>query len=237
MSEDAQCGGGVGIVSPQRKVTAFVTRGSGVKAELLVFWHAGAGTQVPSGTVEEGEPFDVAARREAAEETGLADLELVAELGVRSYDLPPGQAVLVRQVFLQTRPGRDGPPTAWSFRNIGVRVVDEQDGYARIVYEERDLDSAEADDALVVARFEGWVPMDALRFRQERAFYHFRVHGESPEEWQQLENDKFVFHLSWMTLTPKPTGLIVWNQAWLDEWYDDLLAGVGDQVDQVGDSK
>jgi ADP-ribose pyrophosphatase YjhB (NUDIX family) len=231
---DALRSGGVGIASPQRKVTTFVTRGRGAAAELLVFWHSGAGTQVPAGTVEDGEDFEAAACREVVEETGLADLELVADLGVRSSDLPAGRAAIIRKVFLQTRPGPDGPRTAWPFRNVMVRVVAEQDGYARVVYEERDLDDENPDDALVVARFEGWVPVDALRYRQERGFYHFRAREESPDEWQQVENDMFVLHLSWVPLTPKPTVLLPGQQDWLEEFYADLLKGVGDQV---GDSK
>lgn len=211
-------------VDVQRKVTTFVTRGSGAAAELLVFWHAGSGTQVPGGTVEDGEQFEVAARREVAEETGLPCLELVADLGVRRYDLPAARAVVMRKVFLQTRPGPDGPQTSWSFTHIGVEVVDRQEGYARVVYAERDLDAG--DDGLVYARFDGWVPDDALAYRQERAFYHFRAGADTPERWQQLENDKFVFHLYWVPLDPKPDVLIGPQQEWLDSYYDDLTGSL-----------
>ncbi|HZC27109.1 MAG TPA: NUDIX domain-containing protein [Actinopolymorphaceae bacterium] len=211
----------------QRKVTTFVTRGSGATAELLVFWHPGSGTQVPGGTVEDGEAFEAAARREVTEETGLSDLELVDDLGVRRDDLPEGRAVVVRRIFLQTRPGPDGPQTSWSFTNIGVEVVERRDGYARVVYEERDLDAG--NDGLLYARFHGWVPDDALAYRQVRAFYHFRAGTGAPERWQQLENDKFVFHLFWVPLVPKPDILIGPIQEWLDTYHDALTSVVDAQ--------
>jgi len=59
------------------KVTAFITRGSGPAAELLVFRHPAAGIQLPAGTVEPGERFEVAALREAREESGIDRLRLI----------------------------------------------------------------------------------------------------------------------------------------------------------------
>jgi len=69
----------------KRKVYAYITHA----ARLLVFRHVNepqAGIQVPGGTVNLGESFEAAARREAFEETGLADLELVRFLGEQVRD-------------------------------------------------------------------------------------------------------------------------------------------------------
>ena len=78
------------------KVVAFVTRNGPTGAELLVFDHPNAGVQVPAGTLEAAEnPLD-GARREAWEETGLADLRLVAPLG-QCNDGPGGE--IVRHFF------------------------------------------------------------------------------------------------------------------------------------------
>ena len=68
------------------KVIAYITYGD----KLLIFSHPRypeAGIQVPAGTVEEGEPLEEAALREAREETGLAGLKIQSYLGVRDYDL------------------------------------------------------------------------------------------------------------------------------------------------------
>jgi ADP-ribose pyrophosphatase YjhB (NUDIX family) len=68
--------------SPQvrEKVYAYITQGD----QLLVFRHVDfpdAGIQVPGGTVQSGEFLRDAVVREAFKETGLAELEIVAELG------------------------------------------------------------------------------------------------------------------------------------------------------------
>ncbi|MCX6043650.1 MAG: NUDIX domain-containing protein [Chloroflexi bacterium] len=64
----------------KHKVFAYITRGE----QLLVFRHPyapEAGIQVPAGTVEPDEALDVAVLREAFEETGLANLQLMGLLG------------------------------------------------------------------------------------------------------------------------------------------------------------
>jgi hypothetical protein len=100
-----------------------------------------------------------------------------------------------------------------------VEVVDSAGGYSRVVYAERDLDTP---NGLEYARFEGWVPSDALATKQERAFYHVRATQPTPDEWQQLENGIFEFHLRWEPLHPKPAVLVGGQQEWLDTYYDAL---------------
>ncbi len=70
-----------------RKVYAYITHAG----RLLVFRHVDypeAGIQVPGGTVETGESFEAALRREVREETGLGDeLELVGLVGEQTRDM------------------------------------------------------------------------------------------------------------------------------------------------------
>ena len=69
----------------KHKVFAYITRGD----QLLVFIHPfapEAGIQVPAGTVEADEAFDVAVLREAFEETGLTNLQLIGLLGKQIHD-------------------------------------------------------------------------------------------------------------------------------------------------------
>lgn len=67
------------------KVLAYITRQQAGQTQLLVFDHhlqPEAGTQVPAGTVEPGEPVESALWREIEEEAGLlpAQLTWVAKL-------------------------------------------------------------------------------------------------------------------------------------------------------------
>lgn len=74
----------------RQKVVCYVVR----DGRLLVFRHLDqpweqAGLQVPAGTIRPGEEPAAAALREAREETGLATLRLVRELGHHDYDMRP----------------------------------------------------------------------------------------------------------------------------------------------------
>jgi 8-oxo-dGTP pyrophosphatase MutT (NUDIX family) len=66
----------------RRKVTALITRPGHAGPEVIVFDHPVSGYQLPAGTVEDGESFAAAARREAWKQTGALGLELVRELAV-----------------------------------------------------------------------------------------------------------------------------------------------------------
>lgn len=63
------------------KAVPIVMRHSGSQAEVLVFAHPVAGTQLVKGTVEAGESVVEAAVRELAEESGIAGAVCVRDLG------------------------------------------------------------------------------------------------------------------------------------------------------------
>ncbi|MGW2843279.1 NUDIX hydrolase [Streptomyces sp. NPDC001493] len=72
------------------KVLCYVVR----DGKLLVFRHTDysyeeVGIQVPAGSIRPGETPDVAALREAGEETGLHDFKIVRKLGEAEYDMSP----------------------------------------------------------------------------------------------------------------------------------------------------
>ena len=72
------------------KVLCFVVR----DRKLLVFRHTDysyeeVGIQVPAGSIRAGETPEAAALREACEETGLKEFEIVRKLGEAEYDISP----------------------------------------------------------------------------------------------------------------------------------------------------
>jgi 8-oxo-dGTP pyrophosphatase MutT (NUDIX family) len=203
-----------------RKVTAFITRGSGADGGLLVFRHTASGVQVPAGTVEPGESFEDAVLREALEETGLADLKIVRFLGVRPYDLSGGTRVLLNTVKLRLGPDLDAPATGWSLRGgLMVEVREWSGPSARVVYQESDLE----DESFVFARFEGWVPSEALASSQVRAFFHLCTEALNSDVWE-IEEGRYVFKLYWTPLSPRPR-LVAGQDEWVEEFYAELLAG------------
>ncbi len=101
------------------KVYAYIT----LPDRLLVFRHTAfpeAGIQVPGGTVETGEPLEVAVLREAHEETGLHDLRIMEYLGEQELDVRPwGKNELHLRHYYHLEPGpaafQDGiVPERWT---------------------------------------------------------------------------------------------------------------------------
>jgi 8-oxo-dGTP pyrophosphatase MutT (NUDIX family) len=95
-----------------RKVFAYITSGR----RLLVFSHAHhpeAGIQVPAGTMQPGEDPLTAALREAREETGLTDLDVVDVVGEVVFDARPyGKDELHHRTFVHLR-CREETPDQW----------------------------------------------------------------------------------------------------------------------------
>ena len=95
------------------KVIIYITRPSAAGDELLVFDHRGmpeAGTQVPAGSVEDGESSEAAAVRELHEESGLSDIALVGPIDAYDWTNPTTGNVHRRKVF---RAHVIGLPDAW----------------------------------------------------------------------------------------------------------------------------
>lgn len=108
------------------KVAIYVTRGSGSRAELLVFHHADhpeAGVQVPAGTIEPGESPHEAARRELREEAGIGAIDTLEALGDCRFYKTHSHEFQHRHYF--HLPDRSDLPDRWSQR---VASGDEDEG-------------------------------------------------------------------------------------------------------------
>ena len=98
------------------KVVCYVV----VRGHLLVITHADlpleeVGVQVPAGTIQPGEEPTAAALREATEETGLAGLRVVRELGQDEYDISPYRDEVMHRHFVELTADTDIDAT-WTWR-------------------------------------------------------------------------------------------------------------------------
>ncbi len=99
----------------KHKILALITRERAGQTQVLVFDHRDfpdAGTQIPAGTVEDGEALEDALRREVHEEAGLTIDQLIWVGLVASHSHPDwGEAGIVEHIYHLTAAEL---PEAWS---------------------------------------------------------------------------------------------------------------------------
>ena len=193
------------------KVTAFVTRTAPQGVELLLFEHPYAGIQLPAGTVENGEAHDVAAAREAREETGLTDLPPGRYLAAQNETLPGDSYMMLTTSRVYSRP----EPTSFDWASIRNGLMVElhrtEAGYAHVTFAEL---YRRADPPYVTYQITGWVPIDVLTRDVTRYFYHFSYQGQTPETWP-VDIDHHRFRLFWAPLMALPA-IVPWQRRWVD---------------------
>lgn len=165
------------------KVTAFCIRGE----QLLVFDHPAAGTQVPAGTVEQGEDPRDAVLRELAEETGIFEPRIVQSLGVVQTVLAASKAYSVREIA--THDGRGVR------RGLPLRVEPAGEVVA-FVFEEWDF--AERPPKLLDRR-EGRCAHDAVTNLVRRHFFLCETDDERTEPWVRRA-DGWEWTVRWAAL-------------------------------------
>jgi 8-oxo-dGTP pyrophosphatase MutT (NUDIX family) len=200
---------------PLHKVTVFITRTAPSGQLLALFQHPYAGIQIPAGTVDPGEMPEAAAFREAAEETGLADLTLLRSLGSRNEVLPANQRVVFERTTVYARPDLGSFDWAILPRGATVNLARETTrpggSFSHVTYLEYDnLD----DPRYVTYQITGWVPSQRLTDRRVRHFFHFEYHGAQSEPWW-VETDNHRFRLFWAPLDALPE-IVAPQRPWLE---------------------
>jgi len=200
-----------------KKVTAFVIRTLPTGRELLVLRHPFAGYQLPAGTVNLNEVPENAVVREVAEETGLKNVLVSADLGYRDTLMPPDRAVLIHPTRVFSRPD----PSSFDWIDVShglwLDVLRKQDGYTQVRYREPDI---LPDFTYYTYEFTGWVPDEFLSQTQRRYFYLINYTGQTPVSWK-VNSDWHTFTLSWAPLEDLPE-FISPQDIWLEVLFSHL---------------
>lgn len=202
------------------KVTAFITRAGPAGRELLLFRHPNAGIQLPAGTVEVGETPEQAVLREAAEESGLANLRMVRPLGSHEQVLPEPVRAIVRTTIVYSRPDVTSFDWARIPRGSWVHLERREAGFAQVTYTEWDQ---WPERNWATYRITGWVPEDAIGRRQRRSYFHLEVDGAAPDAAWTVAIDNHRFQLFWAPLDALPR-LVEPQNEWLEHVWKKLLA-------------
>ena len=204
---------GQGKVSTEilEKVTAFILRQRPGGPNLLLFEHPSAGIQIPAGTVEDGEDPQIAAVREAGEESGLSDLKLEAYLG-SAKELPvTGDHFIARATTVYSRPDRTSFDWARYRRGLTVRLLRRVKGFAHVSFEEPDR---WPDPQYATYQITGWVPEEMLSETAQRHFYLFAHEGNTPDQWTvPIDNHIFKPFLASLDALPE---IIAPQTPWLE---------------------
>jgi 8-oxo-dGTP pyrophosphatase MutT (NUDIX family) len=193
------------------KVTAFVTRTSGSRRELLVFRHPTAGVQLPAGTVNPNEAPEDAVSREVTEETGLSALLMRANLGKIEQVMGNTTRMIYRDSMLQSTPQQDATiMRAVLHRGLTVETGDPINGFIKVTFREINHDTG-----AIFNSQSGWIPVSSLAERVERHFYHLEVTQDTPNRWSHPADRGHLFDLYWVPLDSDP-GLHPAQAGWLD---------------------
>lgn len=196
------------------KVTAFVIRKLASGRELLILQHPTAGYQLPAGTVIPGETPHVAVLREVAEETGLVEAVIDAEMDKEDKLLPEDQAIILHPTTVFSQP--DPVSFDWARLEPGtwVKVLRKDIGYTQVSYEEPDRLPT---PSYTTYQITGWVPDQVLTRREVRHFFLLRFGGRTPPSWK-VNADHHTFTLFWVPMDEIPD--LIPPQ---DEWIKRLI--------------
>jgi hypothetical protein len=68
----------------------------------------------------------------------------------------------------------------------------------------------------------GWVPTTVLASQLVRTLYHLEMLEPTPDTWERLAEERYLFRFSWLPLIPRPC-LVMDQGTWLDLIYEQLL--------------
>ncbi len=214
-------------LEPIQKVTALITRDTPQGRQLLLFYRPDDRmTQLPAGTVEDGEAIEVALLREVAEETGLTAVRIVRKLAARWQPLAPDARVLLENHRLFDAPAGDSPGDLLLHRGMIVYLREAQGDWTRALYRAWEYDPETKRIAINWER-EGWLPSAILTDRALRHFYHLTPTEPTAERWivHDVASNGRALELHWVLLHGE-SGLLPLQESWVAPYREALSEAI-----------
>jgi len=165
--------------------------------------------------------LQAAVLREVREETGLAEVQIVADLGAVPQALAADERMVLGPLRWLAEPDANAPVLPSIVRRgMVVKLLETRGHLAHILYKEVDLNAAQPE---LLWREQGWVTADLLTGRVTRHLFHLRPTGPPPERWTVRAEGRHDFALYWVPLTPQPE-LISPQDEWLAQVYEKLTS-------------
>ncbi len=197
------------------KVSVFVIRHRGGRAEILTFLHPLAGRQIPAGSVEQGELPIEAARREVNEETGFDGLTGFVAIGEWIEKLE-GEAIALADTAVHDATGIE---TDHIKRGHRVRI-ERSDGTRALV--RRLVYDFNVEPPVELPVDDGWADLCEFGTKIRRSFFVARAENDGCLSWVQ-HADGHDFGVEWRPLDCNLT-LIAGQAEWLAAHLDALEA-------------
>lgn len=205
-----------------QKVTAFIVREREGAKELLLFKHPTAGTQIPAGTVEEGEDLETAVKRETYEETGLQCVEIENYLGCFENELADNERIIAQTTHVYMQPNLNAVPYKQKLpKGLTVDYHATQADFTHISYIAYEYDKYHK-PRCIDANITGWVPNENLSRQKKRHFFCLTTQAETPDTWKLKSDRGHIFQPFWTPLSPTPD-IIPPQNRWLNFVYKEIV--------------
>ncbi len=142
--------------------------------------------------------IEIAASREAYEETGIDSFKQVQFIGRQVNRLCGKRLAIIKPASVHERP--DSTSEIWTSIRRGLQVCENryENNYVQVTYQEKDWSLN-----LVTFELTGWIHTSCISKSIARSYYHFTVGNMGQDHWSQ-KADGHTFKCFWADIDNLP---------------------------------